>query len=87
MRLSYPENREFEIAPTVDVSCHGARVVSRRFWQPNLRLSVQSIRGNLYSRARVAHCQPLANGSFVIGLELFHPSEEWTKFSKIPRRP
>lgn len=86
VRLSYPEKGEFEIAPTVDISCHGARVVSRRFWPPNLRVSVQSISGHLYSRARVAHCQLLTNGSYATGLELFRPSKVWTKFSKAPRR-
>lgn len=86
MRLSYPENGEFEIAPTVDISGHGARVVSRTLWQPNIRLSVQSISGDLYSRARVVHCKALANASYMIGLELFHPSEDWAKLTETPRR-
>jgi hypothetical protein len=84
VRLSYPEKGESEIAPTVDISCHGARVISKGFWQPNIRLSVHSISGDLYSRARVVHCQSLANASWVIGLELFQPSGDWTKFSKAP---
>jgi hypothetical protein len=84
VRLSYPEDGISEIAPTVDISCHGARLVSKRFWQPNIRLSVHSISGDLYSRARVVHCQSLANASWGIGLELFHPSGDWTKFSKAP---
>ena len=83
VRLSYPEKGESEIAPTVDISCHGVRVVSRRFWPPNLRVSVQSISGQLYSRARVAHCQLLTNDSYATGLELFRPTEVWTKFSKV----
>jgi len=87
VRLSYPENGESQIAPTVDISCHGARVISKRFWQPNIRLSVHSICGDLYSRARVVYCQSLANASYVLGLELFHPSWDWTKFSVAPRRP
>lgn len=87
VRLSYPENGEFEIAPTVDISGHGARVVSKRLWQPNIRLSVQSISGDLYSRARVVHCKALANNSYVIGLEMFHPSGDWTKLTEARRRP
>ena len=85
MRLSHPENGQSEIAPTVDISCHGARVISKRFWQPNIRLSVHSISGELYSRARVVHCQSLENDSWVIGLELFRPSKDWTTFGKAPR--
>lgn len=86
VRLSYPENGQSEIAPTVDISCHGVRVISKRFWQPNIRLSVHSISGDLYSRARVVHCQSLANASWVIGLELFCPSGDWTNVSKAPQR-
>jgi hypothetical protein len=86
VRLSYPENGKFEIARTVDISGHGARVVSKRFWQPNVRLSVQSISGDLYSRARVVHCKALANTSYVIGLELLQPSGDWAKLSEVSRR-
>jgi len=85
VRLSYPENGTSEIAPTVDISCHGACVISKTFWSPNLRLSVHSISGDLYSRARVVHCQSLANASWVMGLELFQPSGDWAEFSKAPR--
>ena len=87
VRLSYPENGKSEIAPTVDISCHGACVISKSFWQPYVRLSVQAICGDLYSRARVVYCQSLGNASYVIGLELFQPSGDWTKFSKAPRQP
>jgi hypothetical protein len=45
------------------------------------------LQAELKAASRVAHCHSLANGSYVIGLELFHPSEEWTKFSELPRRP
>lgn len=78
VRLWDPKSRRFEITPTVDISCHGARVVSKRFWQPNERLLVQSIRGSLYSRARVAHYRSLPHDSYLIGLHLHHPTEDWT---------
>jgi hypothetical protein len=61
------DNPSTEVAPTIDISCHGARVVSKRRWQPNQQVSVRSIRGDFYSRARVVHCQPYEDNSFVVG--------------------
>lgn len=84
VKLSNPENGKFEIAPTIDVSRHGARVVTRSFWQPNQALIVQTIRGNLYSRARAVHCESLTSDSYALGLELYSPLGEWTKSPKFP---
>ena len=72
----------FELAPTIDISCHGARVVTKKSWQPNQPIAVRSIRGNLYSQARVVYCQPYTDDSFVIGIEMFSPSGDWTKPGK-----
>jgi len=83
VNLYSPDNPTFEVAPTIDISCHGARVVTKKIWQPNQPLSVRSIRGNFYSRARVVHCQPYTDDSFVIGIEMYYPRGDWTK----PSRP
>ena len=72
----------FEVAPTIDISCHGARVVTKTMWQPNQRLSVRSIRGNLSSHARVAYCQPYKDNLFVIGIEMSYQTGDWTKPSR-----
>jgi hypothetical protein len=71
------DNSAFEVAPTIDISSHGARVVTKRSWRPNQKLSVRSIRGDLYSQARVVHCQPGTDSSFVIGIELYYPTSDW----------
>jgi hypothetical protein len=63
---------------TENVSARGARVVTNKPWQPNDHLTVRSLLGNLRSRARVVYCQPLEQGSFAIGLELFVSVGEWT---------
>ncbi len=63
---------------TENVSARGARVVTGKPWQPNDHVTVRSLLGNLRSRARVVYCQPLAKGSFAIGLELFVSVGEWT---------
>jgi len=87
VKLSIPESGRFEIAHTVDISCHGARVASRTLWRRNEHLLVQSIRGGLWSRARVAHCQSLTEGSYVIGLEMYSPVGDWTVIGKPSGQP
>ncbi len=78
VNLCSADSPSFEIAPTLDISCHGARVVSKRSWQPNQQVSVRSIRGNVYSRARVVHCEPYADNSYAIGIEMYYPTGDWT---------
>ena len=77
VRLWNLENDGFEITPTVDISWHGAQVVSRLVWQPNEQLLVQSVRGRLFSRARVAHYRSLTDDSNVVGLHLHDPTQDW----------
>ena len=78
VNLSSSDDPSFEIAPTIDISCHGARVLTKRSWQPNQQLSVRSIRGNLNSLARIVHCQPFPENSFSIGIEIYSPTGDWT---------
>ena len=78
VNLYSEDNPSTEVAPTIDISCHGARVVSKRRWQPNQQVSVRSIRGDFYSRARVVHCQPYKDNSFVVGVQMYYPTSDWT---------
>ena len=77
VNLSSPDDPSFELAPTIDISCHGARVLTRRYWQPNQQLSIRSIRGSIKSFGRVAHCEPATDNRFVIGIEIYS-SGDWT---------
>jgi hypothetical protein len=77
VNLSSSDDPSFEIAHTIDISCHGARVVTRRSWEPNQQLSIRSIRGSLKSLGRVAHCQPFTENRFVIGIEIYSLGD-WT---------
>jgi len=86
VKLSNTEDGQFELASTVDISCHGAQVISRKFRKPDQHVLIRSIRGNLYSTARVAHCEWLADGSYAVGLELFHPTGDWTTPGKPARK-
>ena len=79
VNLYSPDHPTYELAPTIDISCHGARVVTKKLWAPNQPISVRSIRGNLYSHARVVYCQPYTDFSFVIGIEMYYPTGDWTK--------
>ncbi len=76
------ENVTYEFAYTVDVSSHGARVLTKNPWQSNQQLTVRSVQGNLYSHARVAYCQSVDDRSFAIGVELRQPTADWTESQK-----
>jgi len=78
VNLHSEDDPSTEVAPTIDISCHGARVVSKRRWQPNQQVSVRSIRGDFYSRARVVHCKPYTDNSFAVGIEMYYPTSDWT---------
>jgi PilZ domain len=73
------ENFTFELAYTVDVSSHGARVLTKNPWQSNQQMSVRSVQDNLYSLARVVYCQSTGDSAFAIGVEMREPTADWTK--------
>ena len=79
------ENATYELAYTVDVSPHGARVLTNNPWQSNQELTVRSVQGSLYSRARVAYCQSIDRRSFAIGVELRQPTAEWTERRRLSK--
>lgn len=84
VKLSDPATGAFEITSTIDVSCHGARVITKNLWEMNHDLFLQPIRGNLPSRGRVVHCESRKDGSYAIGLELYPATEDWTRSGKLP---
>ncbi len=84
VKLSDPATGAFEITSTIDVSCHGARVVTKNLWKANHDLFVQPIRGSLSSRGRVVHRETRQDGSYEIGLELYPPTDDWTGSGKLP---
>ena len=86
VKLSDPATGTFEITSTIDVSCHGARVVTKSLWRTNHDLCVQPIRGSLPSRGRVAHCETRRDGSYEVGLELYPSTEDWTRSGKLPNK-
>jgi len=57
-----------ETALTVNVSHHGARVVTERRWQTEERPWLASLSNEFRVCARVIYCQPLPDGRFCVGL-------------------
>lgn len=86
VRLSLPDNSNFEMAKTIDISRHGARIATKKFWETNQHLLLRSLRGNFSAYARVAHCEYLAENSYCLGLELYNPVGDWTASAKSSQR-
>ncbi len=61
----------YETAPTENVSCHGARVVTTKRWRPNERVLVRLPRSNERSHAQIAYCALLTPDRFAAGLKFF----------------
>jgi hypothetical protein len=76
VNLRSSDNPSSEIAPIIDIRCHGARVCDQEELAARSTV-VDSIRGNLKSLGRVAHCQPCMDNRFVIGIEIYS-SGDWT---------
>jgi len=83
------ENDRCEITSTVDVSLHGACVLTKDPWAPHQDVSVRSFPGHLHSRAHVVYCKPLPDDSFSVGLEFLQPTGDWPALIKLspPPRP
>ena len=81
VKLSGRGSNAFELTPTINVSCHGARVETKKLWESGEQVWVRSIRGNLFSFARVAYCVLQPNGTYALGLDLQFPTGDWTRTS------
>jgi len=57
-----------EKAVTVNVSPHGARVLTKRRWQAEDRPWLSSLSNEFRVQTRVIYCQPLTDGHFCVGL-------------------
>ena len=76
--LSYGQKRSLtEPGSTENVSPHGLRVRTKRFWEPGTTLIVQSFGNEFSARARIAYCQMLPAKTFAIGLEILARTDGW----------
>jgi hypothetical protein len=65
-------------ATTVNVSSQGARVLTRRRWQPEQQPRLALSSGEIRAQAKVVYCETLANGLFCVGLKFLSASMDWT---------
>ena len=68
-----------ERATTENVCSLGARVLMKWPREPNGRLLISSLDGNLRALARVVYCQRLSDGCFGIGLQFQQNVGNWLK--------
>jgi hypothetical protein len=62
---------------TENVSSRGARVVTKRRWQPGEHQWITPVSGKFHLQARVVYCQPVSNDSFHVGLALQDSFASW----------
>jgi PilZ domain len=62
---------------TVNVSPHGARVVTKRPWQVEEQPWLASLTSYFRLQGSVVYCQPLANGDFCVGLKFRASFIDW----------
>ncbi len=62
---------------TVNVSPHGARVVTKRRWRAEEQLLLASVTSYFRLQGSVVYCQPLTNGDFCVGLKFRVSFIDW----------
>ncbi len=62
---------------TVNVSPHGARVVSKRRWRVEEQPWLASLTSYFRLQGSVVYCQPLTNGDFCVGLKFRGSLMDW----------
>jgi hypothetical protein len=62
---------------TVNVSPHGARVVTKRRWRTEEQPWLASLTSYFRLQGSVVYCQPLKNGDFCVGLKFRASFIDW----------
>ena len=74
---SLEEPRARERTVTEDVSPHGARVLTKRYWGPGEAPLLTPLIGEFPKHARVVYCDPQPDGAYCVGIEFEGPSFKW----------
>ena len=74
---SIEDLRTAERTVTENVSPHGARVLSKRPWQPGEESIVTPLSGEFSLIARVIHCSPITGHCFRLGMEFPNRAVNW----------
>ena len=62
---------------TINVSPHGARVMTKRRWRAEEQLWLGSVTSYFRLQGSVVYCQPLMNGNFSVGLRFRATFIDW----------
>jgi hypothetical protein len=73
--LDDPRARERTV--TEDVSPHGARVLTSRYWRHGEVPLLTPLIGDYPKHARVVYCAPQPDGGYCVGVEFKGPSFKW----------
>ena len=78
---SVEEPRSRERTLTENVSPHGARVISQRFWQSGEESLITPLTGEFRQVGRVIYCLPTARDRFSLGVEFLTHNVRWGEHS------
>jgi len=79
--LEDPRTRERTL--TENVSPHGARVISKRSWQPDEESLITPLTGEFPQVGRVVYCSPLTGHRFCLGMEFPDRAVNWGDHSSV----
>ena len=71
--------QDAEPATTVNLSPHGARVVTNRRWQPEEQPRLASRSSEFQVQAKVVYCELLPDGHFSVGLRFQSAFTDWRR--------
>lgn len=69
-----------ELAMTVNVSPHGARVITKHRWHPGERPRIASNSGKFQAQAKVVYCEALIDDTFCVGLKFQSVFMDWKSY-------
>jgi hypothetical protein len=64
---------------TVNVSPHGARVITKRRWRTDDHVGIAALAGDLRVQARVVYCHAQGDDNFYVGLEFRRSFVDWER--------
>jgi len=73
--LDEPRVRERTV--TEDVSPHGARVLTKRYWRPDEVPLLTPLIGEFPKHAYVVYCAPQPDGGYCLGVKFEGPAFKW----------
>jgi hypothetical protein len=70
-----------EKAATVNISSHGARLITTRLWQPGQEPQIIPSSGKFQAQAKVVYCQIISEERFYIGIKFRAEfAKQWVEF-------